>query len=76
MPNRKQQIGQCVGCGRARVDGERFSARGKCPSCGHGRMIENVHAMRARSGPSWLRWRRAMAASVGGQLVDDKRERG
>jgi hypothetical protein len=58
------------------MEGELFSARGKCPVCGNGRMIENVRAMEARSGPIWLAWRRAMAASVGGQLVDDRREQG
>lgn len=37
-------------------------------------MLENVHELRAHGGPSWLRWRRAMAASVGGILVDDVRD--
>jgi hypothetical protein len=29
--------------------------------------------MRSRSGPEWSRWRRAMAACVGGTLVDEQR---
>jgi hypothetical protein len=76
MPNDKQLRARCIVCERVRREAELFSARGKCPNCGHGRMIENVHAMRARSGPNWLRWRRAMAASVGGVILDDKREQG
>ena len=33
----------------------------------------NVAQMYARTGPNWNKWRRSMAACVGGVLVDDLR---
>jgi hypothetical protein len=36
---------------------------------------ENVLQMHARRGPNWARWRRSMAACVGGVLLDDLTER-
>jgi hypothetical protein len=34
--------------------------------------MDNVGAMRSRSGPTWAKWRRSMAACVGGSLLDDR----
>jgi hypothetical protein len=34
-------------------------------------MLANVRELAAHSGPAVLRWRRAVAAGVGAQLVDD-----
>jgi hypothetical protein len=71
VPNRKQHRAFCTGCGKPREAGERFSARGRCASCGEGRAIANARELRAHSGPAFERWRRAVAASVGGVLAED-----
>jgi len=52
-----------------------MSWSGQCPTCGARALNENIIGLRNRSGPAWRRWRRAMAASVGGVLIEDIPER-
>jgi hypothetical protein len=44
---------------------------GLCRECGDRNLTENIYGLSHRTGDPWRRWRRAMAASVGGVLVDD-----
>lgn len=48
-----------------------MSWSGLCGDCGDDELVSNVRQMHARSGPNWTLWRRNMAASVGGLLLDD-----
>lgn len=48
-----------------------ISWRGNCASCGDERQLEATHQLRAHSGPWFTHWRRSIAASAGGVLVDD-----
>jgi predicted RNA-binding Zn-ribbon protein involved in translation (DUF1610 family) len=70
MPGGRPRIEHCRCCG-SRVDPGTLSDQKLCPSCGIERLTENVHGLREHSGPAFERWRRAMAASVGGVLLDD-----
>jgi hypothetical protein len=65
---------RCRVCGEHERDAGPISWTGKCGDCGVKVMTENVVQMYAHSGPNWTKWRRAMAASVGGRLIDDVRE--
>lgn len=47
-----------------------------CGQCGAFNLAENLYGLMTRSGEPWRKWRRAMAASVGGVLVDDVAELG
>lgn len=51
-----------------------MSWTGKCPACGHAAMVENATGISQHRGPAFDRWRRAMAASVGGVLLDEARD--
>lgn len=42
-----------------------------CADCGEGILVDNVVGLHTHSGTPHERWRRAMAASVGGVLVTD-----
>jgi len=42
-----------------------------CTDCGTERLARNVLGISEHRGPEFQRWRRAMAASVGGVLLDD-----
>jgi hypothetical protein len=55
------------------MEGETFSARGKCERCGAGEAANAIVQMTLHHGPHFEQWRRSMAASVGGVLVDDAR---
>ena len=62
---------RCRRCGAHRDDGASLSKRGYCITCGktiHNQQTDELHYHR---GPYFKQWRRAMAASVGGVLVDD-----
>ena len=48
-----------------------LSARGKCSDCGVGKQAATIIDMHTHSGYFFQRWRRGMAASVGGVLLDD-----
>lgn len=74
MVNRKNFTVACRKCGRLREDGERFSARGRCPECGDGEVVANVRELKAHNGPRFERWRQACAKAFGVQLVDDENE--
>jgi hypothetical protein len=60
---------QCRICG-ARWPFVYVSARGLCPDHTQQRMHENTRQLREHRGPYFQRWREAMAASVGGSLLD------
>ncbi len=62
---------RCKGCGKTGYDVGGLSGRYLCPDCGYERVRENAAQMHARSGPYWAKWRRNMAACVGGLLLDD-----
>lgn len=47
-----------------------LSKRGKCANCGVGNMERNARELNAMQGEAVLRWRRAVAASVGAILPD------
>lgn len=47
----------------------------QCVECGQLKLEQNALGMAYKTGDAWLRWRRAMAASVGGVLLDGARER-
>jgi predicted RNA-binding Zn-ribbon protein involved in translation (DUF1610 family) len=74
MANRHQKAPRCKVCGRARLPSELFSARGKCPECGEGRAKRQTREMREHSGYYFDDWRHRVAASVGGVILDDKRD--
>ena len=62
---------RCKGCDRPASEVGELSHERLCSSCGAENLYENVAAMVMKSGPGWLKWRRAMAASVGGILAAD-----
>jgi hypothetical protein len=43
--------------------------------CGRARREENILGLHYKTGPAFIRWRRSMAACVGGVLIDDVRRR-
>jgi hypothetical protein len=51
-----------------------MSWTGQCPTCGTRALAENIIGLTNHSGPAFNRWRRAMAASVGGVLLDERGE--
>ncbi len=61
----------CKICDRPIAECGSLSYRGKCQRCGHRRIAENHYGLTTRSGPYWRLWRKRMAASVGGVLLDD-----
>jgi predicted RNA-binding Zn-ribbon protein involved in translation (DUF1610 family) len=71
MPWRRHYSTNCHACGRDREPDERFSARGKCPSCGVERSVANAEQLHEHNGPWFEKWRRAVAASVGAALLED-----
>jgi hypothetical protein len=52
----------------------RCRGRALCADCGEGILVDNVVGLHTHSGTPHERWRRAMAASVGGVLVTDLEE--
>ena len=61
----------CKRCkGHVSVVGE-ITWEGYCIPCGRVVYEDNVMQMIARSGPNWRKWRRGMAACVGGSLPDE-----
>lgn len=69
MPDARRR--NCKGCRKPDSEVGPISWRGFCESCYHERVEENVEGLHTHSGAPFLRWRRAMAASVGGVLLDD-----
>lgn len=50
-----------------------MSARGLCRECFSSNQTENIFQLSRHHGPYFDHWRRQMAASVGGALLDDQR---
>ena len=61
----------CRRCRRHRSEVGEISWAGYCIVCGVATRDEANDDMHYHRGPYFLHWRRAMAASVGGVLVDD-----
>lgn len=51
-----------------------MSWTGLCADCGPEIMATNVLSLHHKSGPEFHRWRRAMAACVGGVLPEELRD--
>jgi len=47
---------------------------GQCKECGDFALAENMIGISLHHGPAFQRWRRAMAASVGASLFDDRQD--
>jgi predicted nucleic acid-binding Zn-ribbon protein len=62
---------RCRNCGAHREDGASLSKRGYCSVCGPAIFTAHNDSLHYHQGEHFKRWRRAMAASVGGVLVDD-----
>jgi hypothetical protein len=63
----------CIVCQRPLEECGTLSARGKCQECRVALQAANIIGLATHSGPFFYHWRRQMAASVGGALVDDAR---
>lgn len=62
----------CRQCERHRDDCGHISPwSGLCTTCAKANLAQNVHGLATHSGPAFLRWRRAMAASVGAVIPDE-----
>lgn len=61
----------CKVCGATADEVGAISQTGLCPDHSKERFLDNLDAMKTMSGPYAHNWRRAMAASVGGVLLDD-----
>ena len=64
-------ITACKSCGRSPEVCGQLSATYLCRECGTARANANLVSLKTRSGPYWKLWRKQMAASVGGVLLDD-----
>ncbi len=67
----RKSYARCRHCGAHRDDGASISNRGYCSKCGPEVRERANDEMHYHTGEYFKRWRRAMAASVGGVLVDD-----
>lgn len=74
MASGRWHPGECKGCGLKASDGFHISALGWCETCGVARERANLDQLRAHTGPWFHHWRRSIAASVGGVLLDDVRD--
>lgn len=63
---------ECEDCERAIAECGSLSKQGLCERCAAERLASNIEQLRNHHGPNFLRWRRNMALSVGGLLVDDE----
>ena len=61
----------CKVCGRHTSECGPISWRGKCGFCAERLQAENIAGMGLKTGYPFRRWRHAMAASVGGVLLDE-----
>jgi hypothetical protein len=62
---------RCQVCGITREEYGLMSWTGLCGPCAKQRRLDNLEQMTTRSGPNFQKWRRRMAASVGGVILDD-----
>lgn len=60
----------CKRCKRKSSEVGELSHQRLCSDCGAANLIENVMDLVNHSGPNFARWRIAIAASVGGVLLD------
>jgi hypothetical protein len=65
----------CKHCRRHRDEAGELSWNGYCVTCFQEAITSNVRQMEARKGPNFDKWRRSMAACVGGVILDDGRSR-
>lgn len=61
----------CKSCNRHRDECGPISWRGKCGECGPRLALEAADQLHYHRGPIFVRWRRAVAASVGAVLPED-----
>jgi hypothetical protein len=73
MPDHRRTT--CRECGGHKSKAGDISWRGLCVPCSMARNEANYDQVKARSGPHFQRWRERTAASVGGVILDDPRER-
>jgi hypothetical protein len=69
MPDTRRKT--CRICGRHINEVGPLSWTGLCPDDSVAELTDNVHQMIGRRGPNFDKWRRSMAACVGGVLIDD-----
>jgi hypothetical protein len=68
MPDARRA--KCKGtCGRTRAQ-VTLSWTGYCDECGQRANRANFDGLTQKTGPEWQRWRRSMAACVGGVILD------
>jgi hypothetical protein len=65
----------CRECGKHTNEVGPLSHTRLCRSCAIARSAENYTGLTTRSGDAFAHWRERMAASVGGVLLDDPKER-
>jgi hypothetical protein len=61
----------CKVCGKHVSQVGNVSWTGLCTECAIARVAENLEGLHCKSGPALERWRRGVAAGVGGVLLDD-----
>lgn len=61
----------CRICGRHANEAGAISWRGKCSECAERIELEALDDLHYHRGPVFAQWRRSVAASVGGVLLDD-----
>jgi hypothetical protein len=64
-------LSRCKVCGKPVAHRSELSKRGKCLPCATWLIEQNILGIAAHNGPFFQHWRRQMAASVGGRLLDD-----
>lgn len=70
----KRTYRRCKDCGRTREElGEYLSHSRLCGECATRRLLANIDAIHYHDGEGFTTWRRSVAASVGGVLLDDLR---
>lgn len=68
---RRGAYAHCKRCGRSREEAGIMTRTRLCVDCSKILCHENLEGLMLRDGPALLRWRRAVAAGVGGILLDD-----
>ncbi len=74
MPRATYQRKTCKDCGGERQNVGHVTWRGYCIACGIARQHAEIDQLRAHSGPHFNHWRKQMAASVGGVLLDEREQ--
>ena len=55
------KYGKCKQCGRW---GEIYTSSGRCINCSMSNVLENVKQLRAKKGPYYEKWKKAMKKAV------------